>query len=94
MDKNTKTILMVGAGVLVLGGVGWWIFRPRKARKLGSPEEMRQMMQTSLRQSAAMGPGAIIAMRKSGKALRSPPPPPPLPGRNAPAASGTTPTTV
>lgn len=80
MEKKTKTILLAGMGALVLGGVGWYFLRPRKAKPLPAPEQLRANMQTALRQMAAERGqiGQILALRKQGGG-RALPAPPPLP---------------
>lgn len=80
MEKKTKTLLLAGMGALVLGGVGWYFLRPRKAKPLPAPEQLRANMQMGIRQMGA-GRGQIgqMAMRMKQGGGRAMPAPPQLP---------------
>ena len=65
MEKKTKTILLAGAGILVLGGAGWWFFG-RRRYGFFDPAKAQQRLRESLRPQAgqlammaAGGPGGV-----------------------------------
>lgn len=55
MEKNTKTLLLAGASVLVLAGAGWWL--------LGRQKRLREEIHIRPRALLQAGGGRMIGAR-------------------------------